>query len=330
MNTFGENLRLTLFGESHGPAIGMTLDGLPAGAALDFDRIAQELARRAPGGSELSSARQEADEPEYLSGLFAGRTTGAPLSAVFRNTDAQSGDYAPNLPRPSHADLVAQIKYGGFADYRGGGAFSGRLTAPVVLAGAVCKQLLAQKGVEVAAQLVRAGQAAGTELDFAMRKEILDARACGDSVGGVVECTASGVPAGAGELFFGGMESRIAAMLFAVPGCKGVEFGDGFALAAMRGSEANDPIRLENGRIYTETNRAGGLNGGITNGMPVVVRAAFRPTPSIAREQKTVDLQTMENTTMRCRGRHDPCIALRAVPVVEACVAFCLLDALGC
>ena len=329
MNTFGENLRLTLFGESHGPAVGMTLDGLPAGITLDMEAIQTELDRRAPGGSELTSARQESDRPVFLSGLLSGRTTGAPLTAVFRNEDTQSEDYTPNLPRPSHSDLPAQIKYKGFADYRGGGCFSGRLTAPMVLAGAVCRQILAARKVEIKGELVRVGAAEGTELNFEMRKEILDARASGDSVGGTVECVATGLPAGVGELFFGGMESRISAMLFAIPGCKGVEFGDGFALSAMRGSAANDAICIERGRIYTETNHSGGLNGGLTNGMPVIVRAAFRPTPSIAREQKTVDLKTMENTTMRCRGRHDPCIALRAVPVVEACVAFCLLDAMG-
>ena len=328
MNTFGEKLRLTIFGESHGAGIGMVLDGLPAGFAIDFAAVERELARRAPGSSELTTPRKETDTPEYLSGLMDGHTTGAPVCAVIRSRDTRSGDYTPHLPRPSHADLVAQIKYGGHSDYRGGGPFSGRLTAPVVLAGAICRQILAARGVEITGAVVRVGAAAGTELDFGMKKEILDARAVGDSVGGVVSCTATGVPAGLGGLYFGGMESRIAAMLYAIPGCKGVEFGAGFAIAAMRGSEANDPIRIQDGRVYTETNHAGGINGGLTNGMPLVVRAAFRPTPSIGREQRTVDLRSMENTTLRVKGRHDPCIVPRALPVVESCVAFCLLDAM--
>ena len=330
MNTFGENLKLTLFGESHGEAIGMVLDGFPAGESLDIDFIREQLARRAPGGSELSTARLEADDPVILSGLLDGHTTGAPLSAIIRNTDARSADYKPEKPRPGHADLTAQIKYRGFSDYRGGGPFSGRLTAAMVLAGAVCLQALTRRGIGVAAQIARIGSVdhASPDFDFAMRKEILDARASGDSVGGIIACQADGLPAGLGGLLFGGLESRIAAALFAIPGVKGVEFGAGFGIAGMRGSEANDPIRIEDGRIFTETNHAGGLNGGLTNGMPLVVRCAFRPTPSIGREQKTVDLSHMENATLRVTGRHDPCIVPRAVPVVESLVAFCIMDAL--
>lgn len=330
MNTFGETIRLTIFGESHGEAVGMVLDGFPPGEAVDTEQLRELLWRRAPGTNDMSTARREADEPEFLSGLFNGLTTGAPICALIRNTDARPGDYKPGKPRPGHADLTARIKFHGFADYRGGGPFSGRLTAAMVLAGAICMQALERRGVTVAAELVRVGSAVRTQpdFDFAMRKEILDARAAGDSVGGLVECTASGVPAGLGGLLFGGMESRIAAALYAIPGVKGVEFGAGFALANMRGSEANDPLRLEDGRIFTETNHAGGLNGGLTNGMPLVVRCAFRPTPSIGREQKTVDLSAMENTSLRVSGRHDPCIAPRALPVVESMVAFCVLDAI--
>lgn len=330
MNTFGETIRLTIFGESHGEAVGMVLDGFPPGEAVDTEQLRELLWRRAPGTNDMSTARREADEPEFLSGLFNGLTTGAPICALIRNTDARPGDYKPEKPRPGHADLTARIKFHGFADYRGGGPFSGRLTAAMVLAGAICMQALERRGVTVAAELVRVGSAVRTQpdFDFAMRKEILDARAAGDSVGGLVECTASGVPAGLGGLLFGGMESRIAAALYAIPGVKGVEFGAGFALANMRGSEANDPLRLEDGRIFTETNHAGGLNGGLTNGMPLVVRCAFRPTPSIGREQKTVDLSAMENTSLRVSGRHDPCIAPRALPVVESMVAFCVLDAI--
>lgn len=329
MNTLGENLKLTIFGESHGEAIGMVLDGFPAGESIDLDFIKEQLARRAPGNSELSTPRVEADEPVFISGLLNGKSTGAPLCAIIKNTNTKSSDYHPEKPRPGHADLTAQIKYNGFSDFRGGGPFSGRLTAAMVIAGAICKQALSRKDISAEARIVRVGAAESTkpDFDFEMRKEILDARASGDSVGGVVECTATGLPAGLGGLMFGGMESRIASALYAIPGVKGVEFGMGFEIAKLRGSEANDPIRLEDGRIFTETNNSGGINGGITNGMPLVVRCAFRPTPSISREQKTVDLSKQENTTLRVVGRHDPCIVPRAVPVVESMVAFCIMDA---
>ena len=286
MNTFGENIRLTIFGESHGEAIGMVLDGFPAGEDVDIAEVKKQLARRAPGG-ETATPRKEADEPVFLSGLFNGHSTGAPITAMIRNTDTRSQDYHPEKPRPSHADLTAQIKYRGFNDFRGGGPFSGRLTAAMVLAGAICQQALARRGVTVASEILRVGtvtRETAEDFDFAIKKEILDARASGDSVGGVIECTALGVPAGIGGLLFGGMESRIASALYAIPAVKGVEFGAGFQIAEQRGSQANDPIRIEDGRIFTETNNAGGINGGLTNGMPLVVRCAFRPTPSISRE----------------------------------------------
>lgn len=329
MNTFGENIKITIFGESHGPAIGMVLDGIEAGMPLDMDFIAAELGRRAPGNSPISTARREADSPEFISGVFDGKTTGAPICAVIRNNDARSADYTPNLPRPGHADLTAHIKYGGHADYRGGGHFSGRLTACFVIAGAICKLALRGRGIDISARIVQVGSVKGDELNDEMRAEIMNARNDGDSVGSVIECVAEGVPAGIGGLMFGGMESRIAAMLYAVPGVKGVEFGAGFGLAEMRGSRANDPIRIDGGKLCTATNNAGGINGGITNGMPVVVRAALRPTPSISREQETVNLSTMENTTVSTQGRHDPCLAPRALPVIEACLAFCILDAMN-
>ena len=330
MNTFGENIKLTIFGESHGGAIGMVLDGFPAGENIDLNEIREQLARRAPGKSELSTPRTEADEPVFLSGLFNDHSTGAPICAMIKNTDTRSSDYHPEKPRPGHADLTAQIKYKGCSDFRGGGPFSGRLTAAMVLAGAICKQALSRQNISVDASIISIGSIKNTipDFDFAMKKEILDARASGDSVGGVIECSALGIPAGLGGLMFGGMESRISAALYAIPGVKGVEFGAGFEIAEMRGSQANDPIILEDGRIFTETNNAGGINGGLTNGMPLVVRCAFRPTPSISREQKTVDLMKQENTTMRVIGRHDPCVVPRAVPVVESMVAFCILDAL--
>lgn len=331
MNTFGENIKLTIFGESHGGAIGMVLDGFPAGEDIDIDEVKKELSRRAPGKSEMATPRKESDEPDFVSGIFNGHSTGAPICAMIRNTDTRSQDYHPERPRPSHADLTAQIKYHGCNDFRGGGPFSGRLTAAMVVAGAVCKQSLARRGVTVTASILSVGsvaRAVSEDFDFAMKKEILDARASGDSVGGIIECTANGVPAGIGGLLFGGMESRISAALYAIPAVKGVEFGAGFSIASMRGAQANDPIRIEDGRIFTETNYAGGINGGLTNGMPLVVRCAFRPTPSISREQNTVDLLKHENVTLRVAGRHDPCVVPRAVPVVESMIAFCILDAI--
>lgn len=330
MNTFGENLRLTIFGESHGDAIGMVLDGFPAGVEIDEDGVRTEMERRAPGQSEFTSPRKEPDEPVFVSGIFNGRSTGAPICALIGNKDTRSSDYHPEIPRPGHADLTAQIKYKGFADFRGGGHFSGRLTAAMVAAGALCRQVLDEKQIRISSEIVSIGAANREDdnFDFNMQKQILDARSTGDSVGGVLECTAKGVPAGTGGLMFGGMESRIAAALYAIPGVKGVEFGAGFEIAKMRGSQANDPIRIEEGRVYTATNNSGGINGGITNGMPLVVRCAFRPTPSISRQQDTVDLTTLLNTTIRVLGRHDPCIVQRAAPVVEGMVAFCILDAL--
>ncbi len=330
MNTFGEKLKLTVFGESHGEAVGMVLDGFPAGIEIDREALMEDMLRRAPGHNELATQRVENDEPHFISGILDGKTTGAPICATIKNEDARPSDYGGEKPRPGHADLTAQIKFRGFSDYRGGGPFSGRLTAAMVAAGSLCKQALLPQGVTVEASIVRIGKVESSQEDanFLMHKEILEARASGDSVGGVVECVVKSCPAGLGGLMFGGMESRIAAALYAIPGVKGVEFGAGFEISRMRGSEANDPIRFEEGTVFTETNNSGGINGGITNGMPLVVRCAFRPTPSISREQKTVDLGKMENTTIRVLGRHDPCIVQRAVPVVESMVAFCVLDAM--
>lgn len=328
MNTYGQFIRVTIFGESHGPGIGAVIDGLPAGEEIDLEAVREQMRRRAPGGGTLTTARRETDEPQILSGLYQNRTTGSPVTAVFKNSDAHSADYHPETPRPSHADYSAAEKFRGNMDLRGGGPFSGRLTACMVFAGALCRQILERRGVSIAANAVRVGKATGTALDAEMEREILDARAAGDSVGSVLECVVRGLPAGIGGLLFGGMESRIAQILYAIPGVKGVEFGLGFGLAALRGSEANDPFRMEDGRVVCETNHAGGVNGGITNGMPLVVRMALRPTPSIAAEQRTVDLRTMENTTLRICGRHDPCLAPRAIPVMEAAVAIAVLDAM--
>ena len=329
-STWGENIKLSIFGGSHTEAIGVVLDNLPPNEKIDMEKIRVQMARRAPGKDKTATTRLEADEPQVLSGLFNGVTTGAPLAAIIANTNTRSKDYSDLKihPRPGHADYTASVRYDGANDIRGGGHFSGRLTACLVFAGAVCRQILERRGITITANAVRVGQATGRELNFDMKRAILDARSAGDSVGSELECVVTGVPAGVGGLLFGGMESRIAGMLYAIPGVKGVEFGRGFALAEMRGSEANDPIRLKNGHITMASNNAGGINGGITNGMPLVVRMALRPTPSIACEQPSVDLATMEETPLRINGRHDPCLAPRAIPVMEAALACCVLDAM--
>ena len=345
-STYGQYLRLSIFGQSHAPAIGMTLDGLPAGLRLDMDRLAQFLARRAPGQNEFSTPRKEADTPEFLCGLINGRTCGAPLTAIIRNTNTRSQDYA-NLavtPRPGHADYTAEVKYGGYQDRAGGGHFSGRLTAPLCIAGGICLQILAREGITLVSRIASiagitdegelTGSLAGKEFPVVsdargeeMREAIAAAREAGDSVGGVIECAIFGAPAGLGDPMFGGMENRIAAAVFGIPAVKGVEFGAGFGVASLHGSEDNDAFTVENGKIITETNHCGGILGGITNGMPIVFRAAFKPTPSIAREQQSVNLQTMVPEKMAVTGRHDPCIVPRAVPCVEAAAAIAVYDA---
>ncbi|MDR2088270.1 MAG: chorismate synthase [Clostridiales Family XIII bacterium] len=346
MNTWGRGIRLSIFGESHGAAVGMVVDGLPAGERIDAEELRREMQRRAPGRDAFSTARREADAAEILSGVKDGRTTGAPICGLIRNGDARSGDYDGSL-RPGHADWTALLKYGGHADMRGGGHFSGRLTAPLVFAGAMAKQVLGRLGVGVYGRIVAIGDAADEEtpqgelawralsgLQFPasapaaarMRAAAGAARAEGDSVGGIVEVAAFGVPGGVGDPFFASAESVVASLLFSIPAVKGVEFGDGFRLAGMRGSEANDELFVEEGVIRSRTNRNGGILGGITNGMPLIARAACKPTPSIAREQRTVDPADMTETTLAIKGRHDPCIVLRAVPVVEAALALGVLD----
>ena len=351
---FGKTLRVGVFGESHGAAIGVTVDGLPAGERIDMDELQAFLDRRRPGKGPLSTARRETDVPEFLSGLRDGVTCGTPLCAVIHNSDQHSADYAElaDTPRPSHADYTAWVKWRGQADMRGGGHFSGRLTAPLCVAGGIAGQILARRGIFVGAHLA----AVGTEEDEIfplhptdelfravaakpfptlsdaagerMQRVILDAREAQDSVGGIIECAAIGLPAGVGEPMFDGVENRLAAALFGIPAVKGVEFGAGFGSARLRGSENNDALRVENGRVVTETNRAGGILGGITNGMPLTLRVGIKPTPSIGQKQKTVSLSRMENTELTVHGRHDPCIAHRAVPVVEAVTACVLLDLL--
>ena len=350
-STYGENLKLTIFGQSHGPAIGMTLDGIPAGLPVDFEELQTFLNRRAPGQNNWSTPRKEADRPEFLAGILDGYTCGAPIAAVIHNTNTRSGDYAnlKDCPRPGHADYTAQIKYGGFQDAAGGGHFSGRLTAPLCIAGGLCKQWLERKGIVISAHIAMIADIWDTPYDPVspatnrilppfptldagkgeqMQARIAQAKENLDSVGGIVECAVTGLPAGLGAPMFGGMEGRLAQMLYGIPAVKGVEFGAGFGVASLRGSQSNDPFRVEDGKIVTQTNNCGGILGGITDGMPLIFRAAFKPTPSIAQAQKSVRLSTLEECTLEVRGRHDPCIVPRAVPVVESAAAIVLMDML--
>lgn len=342
-NTIGTRLKLTVFGESHGPAVGMTLEGFPAGFEPDLAELQAFLNRRAPSASVFSTSRREADAPEFLSGLHDGRTCGDALTAIIRNTNARRADYANFLPRPSHADYPAFVKYGGAMDLSGGGCYSGRLTAPICIAGGLCKQYLRQQGVEVFAHIFNIGAQRDEPYDplapqtpvlerglmlvdparaEAMLGEIEAVRAACDSVGGSVECAVTGLTTGLGEPMFDGVENRLAQMLFGIPAVKGVEFGSGFGCAQMRGSAHNDPYYYdENGAVRTRTNHAGGICGGMTTGMPVCFRVAIKPTPSIALPQETVDPVAHCGAELEIRGRHDPCIVPRAVAVVEAAAA---------
>ena len=349
-NTLGERYRVQVFGQSHSPMIGAVIEGIPAGVVPDMDFISAFMARRAPGGA-LSTARRETDAPQIVSGLNdRGETCGAPLCILIHNTDARSRDYdrLRDVPRPGHADYTAAVKFSGHNDIRGGGQFSGRLTAPLCFAGALAIQLLREKGVAIRARVRSVAGIEDAPVDLAhppmdglcpgplpcvdpdaaarMSEAIEAARAGGDSVGGVVECWATGLPAGLGEPMFDGVENRVARALFGIPAVRGVEFGLGFAAARMKGSAHNDPFRVEAGRIVTAGNNHGGALGGITSGMPLAVRAAFKPTPSIACEQPSVSLSRGEDTPLVIQGRHDPCIVPRAVPVVEAVVACVVTD----
>lgn len=324
-------MHYSIFGESHGPAIGVVLEGVPSGIAVDMEFIRAELQRRAPGQSALSTARREADEPEILSGVFEGRTTGTPLCAVIRNTDTRSGDYAKlkDLPRPSHGDYAGSVRYGGFNDYRGGGHFSGRLTAPLVFAGALAKLILREQGITVTSAISILG---GTPDPTPEQAEeiILAAKKEGDSVGGAIFCAVEGVKAGFGAPDFGcNAEGIFSQYLFAVPAVKGVAFGAGFGFSCMRGSEANDPFYMDGDAVRTRSNCSGGINGGITNGMPITFEVAIRPTPSIAREQDTVDLAEGKDAKLAIKGRHDPCIVQRALPVIESAAALAACELIG-
>ena len=348
-STYGENLKLSIFGQSHGPAIGMTLDGIPAGLPVDLDKLQEFLNRRAPGQNDWSTPRREEDKPEFLAGILDGYTCGAPIAAVIHNKNTSSGDYSnlKDCPRPGHADYTAQIKYGGFQDAAGGGHFSGRLTAPLCIAGGLCKQWLEEMGIRIGAHIVQIGLMDGeyfslmnpdldrigtifptltVEAAEKMQETIANARTAGESVGGIIECAILGLPAGLGEPMFGGVESKIAQIVYGIPAVKAVEFGQGNAYAVACGSLANDVFTVENGMVKTISNNCGGILGGITNGMPVVFNTTFKPTPSISKPQQTVNLKTGEITTIEIKGRHDPCIVPRAVPVVEAAAAIAIYD----
>lgn len=349
-NTIGSSVAVTLFGESHGPCVGVVIDGLAPGMPVDRALIEKMLSRRRPAGA-ISTGRQESDPFVIESGVFDGFTTGTPVCIRIPNSDTRSGDYNRHLARPSHADFTANEKYHGFEDYRGGGHFSGRLTAALVAAGALVMPALAAKGIRIGTHIRRC---AGIEdrdfadlqkdldaleqLDFAaldenagqkMQQAILQAKATGDSVGGVLETVVTGLETGLGEPWFDSVESVLSHMLFSVPAVKGVEFGAGFGIADMTGSEANDSLYMDGGKVRTKTNNAGGINGGITNGMPLQFRCAVRPTPTISREQETVDMQKMENAVLQAKGRHDPCIVHRARTVIDCVTALTVCDLLA-
>lgn len=351
--SFGEKFRITIFGQSHSEAIGVVIDGIPAGIKLDMEKIGKFMSRRAPGNNTYSTKRKEDDIPSIISGVVNGITCGAPLCAVIKNNDQHSKDYSKirNLPRPSHSDFAAHIKHNGFNDIRGGGNFSGRMTAPMCFAGAVAMQILEEKGIRIGAHIEKiAGVsdsrfdpvnvnsdilASISEKDFPLiddsaKEKILakieEARLDGDSVGGVIECAVTGIPAGIGEPMFEGVENAISQAIFAIPAIKGIEFGNGFDCANLRGSENNDCFVVENYKIKTITNNHGGILGGITSSMPIVFRVAVKPTPSIAKPQMTVNLETMTEEELIIEGRHDPCIVPRAVPCVEAVTALALIN----
>ena len=352
-NFYGLNIKLKIYGGSHDEKIGMTLDGIPAGYKIDMERLYAFMSRRAPGNDDYSTKRREPDIPVFLSGLDGYVTNGERLEAVIYNQNQHSSDYSSlvDVPRPSHADYAARIKYGDGVDLRGGGHFSGRLTAPMCIAGGICLQILEARGIHVGAHIYSVGNVQDTPFDSVsisknmfdtvksrrfsvidelqgdkMKAEIEAARLDGDSIGGVVECAIVGVPAGLGEHMFSSVEGRISSVVFSIPAVKGIEFGLGFGSAHLRGSQNNDPFYTDGEKIFTKTNNAGGILGGMSSGMPIIFRAAIKPTPSIAKEQDSVSLSKMENVKLSIGGRHDPCIVPRAVPVFEAAAAIAVYD----
>lgn len=352
-SVYGKNIRMSIFGQSHSEAVGVTLDGLPAGIRVDMNKLSAFMERRAPGRNSLSTKRREPDKIRFLSGFVDNVTCGAPICAVIENTDTRSSDYdkLKDFPRPSHGDFTGYEKFGGFNDIRGGGHFSARLTAPLCVAGAICMQWLESENIRVRAHIysiadVRDDPFPLSGADIAelqntvlpefpvinyeagekMKRVIETAGRDGDSVGGVIECAVLGLPAGFGSPMFDGVENRIASIIFGIPAVRGIEFGLGFEASRLRGSSHNDPFTVRDGKIVTETNNHGGILGGITSGMPVIFRTAFKPTPSISIEQKTVSLSKMTNESLTITGRHDPCVVTRAVPVVEAAAAVAAAD----
>lgn len=344
-SVYGENLKLSIFGQSHGPAIGMTFDGIPAGLPVDEETLREFLERRAPGNTPWSTARKESDSPEFLGGLLDGYTCGAPIAAIIRNTNVRSGDYdtVKDRPRPGHADLTAHIKHGGFQDASGGGHFSGRLTAALCMAGGLCLQWLGEMGISIRAHILQIGPVKDKSFDpcastvssidavfptidpergQAMREVIAKTREQGDSIGGMIECIVTGVPAGVGEPIFGGIENKLAQIIFGIPGVKGIDFGD----EILHGTENNDAFIYSDGAVKTSTNHCGGILGGISNGMNIHFRVRVKPTPSISAEQQTVSLSNGGSEKITVGGRHDPCIVPRAVPVVEAAAAIAIYD----
>ena len=350
---WGNKIKISIFGESHGNAIVINIDGLEPGFEINLDKVSSEMKRRAPGRNNLSTPRKEADEPEILSGFFQGKTTGTPLCAIIRNNNTKSKDYGKlkDIMRPGHADYTGKIRYNGFNDYRGGGHFSGRITASIVFAGAICKQILEAKGIKIVSHIKSIGTIEDKSFldekitegfinsymskelplidelkEEAMRKEILLAKEELDSIGGTVECAVLGIEPGIGNPFFDSVESTLAHLMFSIPAVKGIEFGRGFELTQMRGSQANDSMYFSGEKVLTKTNNNGGILGGITNGMPVIFKVAIKPTSSILKSQNTVNINIGEETVLEVNGRHDPCIVQRALPVIEAATAIGILD----
>ncbi len=353
MNTYGKRIKLDIYGGSHDEKIGMTLEGIPAGEVIDQSALRDFMARRAPGNDAYSTARKEPDEPVFISGLCGNVTNGDIIEAMIYNQNQRSGDYSSlaDTPRPSHADFAARMKYGEAVDLRGGGHFSGRLTAPMCIAGGICLQMLARRNIHIAAHIYSIGNVSDRPFDAVniskrdfdilhywkfpvlegaagekMKALIERARSAGDSVGGIIECAVIGLPTGLGEHMFDSAESAISNIVFGIPAVKGIEFGAGFEASRMLGSQNNDPFYVDDGRVKTRTNNAGGILGGMTSGMPLIFRAAIKPTPSIAKEQDTVSLSQMKNVKITVGGRHDPCIVPRAVPVFEAAAALAVVD----
>ena len=350
-STWGNNIKVSIFGESHGEAIGTVLEGIPAGQKINFDEIICQLNRRKPRNDGFTTSRKETDNFKILSGIFKGHTTGTPICAVFYNEDADSSSYKDLVFRPGHADYTAHVRYKGFEDYRGGGHFSGRLMCPLVFAGSICRQILENKGIFLGSHISSVGNindrsfdpvnvskaslknisqsefpVIDQEVKSIIERKILSIKSQGDSIGGTIECAIVGVPAGLGNPIFDNIESKISSIIFGIPAVKGIEFGRGFDSSKILGSENNDNYILKEGKISTETNNHGGILGGISSGMPIIFKVAFKPTPSIAKKQITIDAKNNSQKILKLTGRHDPCIVLRAAPIVESAAAIAILD----